>query len=143
MYNSWEGYVNKCRRPQLLKRFWEISDRKGRHTSSLDAIPLFVGAILRLLRTRRRLLLENLALRQQLAVLKRKHARHRLAALGVGLNADGVLARNRPQLPSPRVAILRQRDLLRVFEFRFGHEQIRQTLEDAEHLGNRGDDGAS
>jgi putative transposase len=47
----------------------------------VDAIRLFVGAILRLLRTRRRLLLENLALRQQLAVLKRKHARPRLAAL--------------------------------------------------------------
>ena len=47
----------------------------------VDAIRLFVGAILRLIRTRRRLLLENLALRQQLAVLKRKHARPRLAAL--------------------------------------------------------------
>jgi hypothetical protein len=46
-----------------------------------DAIWLSVGAILRLIRTRRRLLLENLALRQQLAVLKRKHARPRLAAL--------------------------------------------------------------
>src|ERR1700758_697039 len=44
----------------------------------VDAIRLFVGAILRL---HRRLLLENLALRQQLAVLKRKHARPRLAAL--------------------------------------------------------------
>ena len=43
----------------------------------------------------------------------------------------------------PRVATLRQRDLLRVFEFRFGHVQIRQTLEDAVHLGNGGDDGAS
>ena len=47
----------------------------------VDAIRLFVGAILGLIRTRRRLLLENLALRQQLAVLKRKHARPRLAAL--------------------------------------------------------------
>ena len=47
----------------------------------VDAIRLFVGAILRLLRTRRGLLLENLALRQQLAVLKRKHTRPRLAAL--------------------------------------------------------------
>src|SRR4029077_19446673 len=47
----------------------------------VDAIRLFVGAILRLLRTRRRLLLENLALRQQIAVLKRKHTRPRLAAL--------------------------------------------------------------
>jgi len=47
----------------------------------VDAIRLFVGTILRLTRTRRRLLLENLVLRQQLAVLKRKHARPRLAAL--------------------------------------------------------------
>jgi len=47
----------------------------------VDAIRLFVGSILRLIRTRRRLLLENLALRQQLAVLKRKHARPRLVAL--------------------------------------------------------------
>jgi hypothetical protein len=47
----------------------------------VDAIRLFVGTILRLTRTRRRLLLENLVLRQQLAVLKRKHARPGLAAL--------------------------------------------------------------
>jgi putative transposase len=40
-----------------------------------------VGAILRLFCTRRRLLLENLALRQQLAVLKRKHPRPKLAVL--------------------------------------------------------------
>ena len=46
----------------------------------VDAIRLFVGTILRLIRTRRRLLLENLTLRQQLAVLKRKHPRPRLAA---------------------------------------------------------------
>src|ERR1700730_18169302 len=45
----------------------------------VDAIRLFVGAIPRLLRTRRRLLLENLALRQQLAALKRRHPRPRLA----------------------------------------------------------------
>src|SRR5580692_9611391 len=45
----------------------------------VDAIRLFVGAILRLIRTRRRLLLENLALRQQLAALKRRHPRPRLA----------------------------------------------------------------
>ena len=47
----------------------------------ISAIWLLVGAVLRFFRTRRRLLLENLALRQQLAVLKRKHARPRLAAL--------------------------------------------------------------
>ncbi len=40
---------------------------------------LFVGAILRLFFDRRRLLLENLALRQQLAALKRRHPRPRLA----------------------------------------------------------------
>ena len=38
----------------------------------IDAIRLFVGTILRLFRTRRKILLENLALRQQFAVLKRK-----------------------------------------------------------------------
>jgi putative transposase len=47
----------------------------------ISAIWLLVGAVLRFFRTRCRLLLENLALRQQLAVLKRKHARPRLAAL--------------------------------------------------------------
>src|ERR1700693_1271774 len=46
----------------------------------VDIIRLLVGAILRLFRTRRSLLLENLALRQQLAVLKRKHPRPKLAA---------------------------------------------------------------
>src|SRR6266581_2947958 len=44
----------------------------------IDVIELFVGAILRLFCDRRRLLLENLALRQQLAALKRKHPRPRL-----------------------------------------------------------------
>jgi putative transposase len=45
-----------------------------------DAIGLFLGAILRLFRARHTLLLENLALRQQLAALKRKHPRPKLAA---------------------------------------------------------------
>ena len=45
----------------------------------IDVMGLFVGAILRLLCDRRRLLLENLALRQQLAALKRRHPRPRLA----------------------------------------------------------------
>src|SRR5467141_201724 len=44
-----------------------------------DAFGLLFGAILRVFLTRRMLLLENLALRQQLAALKRKHARPRLA----------------------------------------------------------------
>ena len=40
-----------------------------------DLFGLWFGAILRILRTHRSLMLENLALRQQLAVLKRKHPR--------------------------------------------------------------------
>src|SRR5208337_2992513 len=47
----------------------------------LHSIGLWLASILRLFRTRRSLLLENLALRQQLAVLKRKHPRPRLVAL--------------------------------------------------------------
>jgi putative transposase len=46
----------------------------------VDAIGLLVGVILRLFRTRRTLLLENLALRQQLAALKRRHSRPQLVA---------------------------------------------------------------
>jgi putative transposase len=45
----------------------------------IDTFLLLAGAILRLFHSRRRLLLENLALRQQLAVLKRKHPRPRLS----------------------------------------------------------------
>src|SRR5450432_561128 len=45
----------------------------------IDMFVLLAGAILQLLRSRRSLLLENLALRQQLAALKRKHPRPRLA----------------------------------------------------------------
>jgi putative transposase len=45
-----------------------------------DAVRLLVGVILRLFRARRSLLLENLALRQQLAALKRIHPRPRLPA---------------------------------------------------------------
>src|SRR5580700_3248823 len=44
----------------------------------IDTFVLLVGAILRLFHGRRRLLVENLALRQQLAVLKRGHPRPRL-----------------------------------------------------------------
>src|SRR5213596_3122518 len=44
-------------------------------------IALCLGTLVRLLRARRSLLLENLALRQQLAVLKRRHARPRLDLL--------------------------------------------------------------
>ena len=46
----------------------------------IDAMGLLFGAILRLFRARRSLLLENLALRQQLAALKHRHPRPRLAA---------------------------------------------------------------
>src|SRR5258708_40066498 len=42
---------------------------------------LWVGALIRLFRSRRNLVLENLTLRQQLAVLKRRHPRPRLARL--------------------------------------------------------------
>jgi putative transposase len=46
----------------------------------LGAIGLVIGTILRIFRTRHKILLENLALRQQLAALKRRHPRPRLAA---------------------------------------------------------------
>src|SRR5712664_4377166 len=44
-------------------------------------IGLCLGTLVRLLRARRSLLLENLALRQQLVVLKRRHPRPRLELL--------------------------------------------------------------
>src|ERR1700674_4756848 len=44
----------------------------------IDIFGLLIGTILSLLRTRRTILLENLALRQQLAALKRRHSRPRL-----------------------------------------------------------------
>jgi hypothetical protein len=44
-------------------------------------IGLCIGTLVRLLRARGSLLLENLALRQQLAVLKRRHPRPRLDLL--------------------------------------------------------------
>src|SRR5258705_6339108 len=47
----------------------------------IDAIGLLIGVILRLFRARRTLLLENLALRQQLAALKRQRPGPRLAVL--------------------------------------------------------------
>src|ERR1700726_942874 len=46
----------------------------------IRAIRLLAGAIVRLVCTLRRLLLENLALRQQLTVLKRKHPHPRITA---------------------------------------------------------------
>ena len=47
----------------------------------INAIGLLAGTILRICRARRTLLLENLALRQQFAAMKRKHPRPKLAAL--------------------------------------------------------------
>ena len=46
-----------------------------------DTFVLLAGGILRLFHSRRGLLLENLALRQQLAALKRRHPKPRLSAL--------------------------------------------------------------
>jgi hypothetical protein len=46
----------------------------------LNSVRLFARVILGLFRTRRELLLENLVLRQQLMVLKRKHPRTRVRA---------------------------------------------------------------
>jgi putative transposase len=46
----------------------------------IDTTRLLAGAMLRSLRARRSLLLENLALRQQIAALKRRHPRPRLSA---------------------------------------------------------------
>src|SRR6267143_1799808 len=46
----------------------------------IGAIGVLIGAFLRLFRARRILLLENLALRQQLAVYRRRHPRPKLAA---------------------------------------------------------------
>ena len=47
----------------------------------LDVFRLSLGAVLRLFRTRRSLMLENVALRQQLAVFKRQQPRPRLGAI--------------------------------------------------------------
>jgi hypothetical protein len=46
-----------------------------------DLIRLWFGAVLSIFRNRRSLMLENLALRQQLATLKRKHPRPKLGPL--------------------------------------------------------------
>ena len=46
-----------------------------------DLFRLWLGAVLRGFRTRRSLMLENLALRQQLAVFKRQQPRPRLGAI--------------------------------------------------------------
>jgi len=47
----------------------------------IDLVRLWFGAVLSIFRNRRSLVLENLALRQQLAVLKRKHPRPKLGPL--------------------------------------------------------------
>jgi hypothetical protein len=46
-----------------------------------NPLALSIGSLLRLFRSHRSLVLENLALRQQLAVLKRRHPRPRLDLL--------------------------------------------------------------
>src|ERR1700680_1571977 len=46
----------------------------------INAFVLLAGVIFKLFHSRHRLLLENLALRQQLAALKRRHPRPRLSA---------------------------------------------------------------
>jgi len=46
-----------------------------------DLVQLWFGSLLCVFRDRRSLMLENLALRQQLVVLKRKHPRPKLAPL--------------------------------------------------------------
>jgi hypothetical protein len=47
-----------------------------------DLFRLWFGALVRTLRSRRGLILESLALRQQLVVLKRKHTQPRLTIVG-------------------------------------------------------------
>jgi len=49
-----------------------------------NLVSLWVGAFLRAFRSRRSLVLENLALRQQLGILKRRHPRPRLDRLLFG-----------------------------------------------------------
>jgi hypothetical protein len=46
-----------------------------------DLFCLWFGAVLRIFRNRQNLLLENLALRQQLVVLKRRHPKPKLSLL--------------------------------------------------------------
>jgi putative transposase len=55
-----------------------------------SAFQLLVGSILRIVRTRSNLWLENLALRQQLAVLKKRHPRPQIGPFD---NMFWVLAR--------------------------------------------------
>ena len=67
----------------------EINNFAGQSAKSIcynlvamfDLFRLWFGAVLRLFRTRRSLMLENLALRQQLAVFKRQQPRPRLGAI--------------------------------------------------------------
>ena len=67
----------------------EINNFAGRSAKSVcynlvamfDLFRLWLGAVLRGLRTRRSLMLENLVLRQQLAVFKRQQPRPRLGAI--------------------------------------------------------------
>ena len=62
---------------------YEISSdsHSAMNSSMFDLLGLCFGLLLRLFHCRESLLIENLALRQQLAVFKRKHSRPRLAAI--------------------------------------------------------------
>src|SRR5450756_888481 len=89
-----ERFVKKC-----AHRWWlclvtilsgcEINNFAGQSAKSVcynlvamfDLFRLWLGAVLSGFRTRRSLLLENLALRQQLAVFKRQQPRPRLGAM--------------------------------------------------------------
>ena len=51
------------------------------YATMLDLFRIWFGAALRFFRTRQNLMLENLALRQQLVVLKRRHPKPRLGLL--------------------------------------------------------------
>src|ERR1017187_1439446 len=70
-----------------------------------DLFRLWLGAVLRGFRTRRSLMLENLALRQQLAVFKRQQPRPRLGAhrqtfLGRSSPVLGSLGKGTPYRPA-------------------------------------------
>jgi hypothetical protein len=65
-----------------------------------DLFRLWLGAVLRLFRTRRSLMLENLALRQQLAVFKRQQPRPRLGAIDKLSPVLGSMEKGTPYRPT-------------------------------------------
>src|SRR5262249_17824332 len=76
-----------CRSPECCAALNSTSCKisSGPHSARIgamfDVFWLWIGTLITLFRFRRSLLIENLALRQQLAVFKRRHSRRRLAAL--------------------------------------------------------------